>query len=417
MKKILVWSGVAILVLAAAAWWMLRPQTITLSDGTKLSLVKVTYGTRHVSPDTASGGRARRAMFEGTNDFLVAWIRQVHKPDQWPNYQLYAYDKAGKACVSSSGMTYGNTRQRGREVVGIRFDAFPRRDGKIIFKLQEWNRQTGQLKVKDAFIISNPAHGPFPEWLPDPLPDTQSDGDLDVTLTKLVAGVKTPWQRGNSGPDDPINKGVQVAFDVQQNGREATNWQPVQVETFDATGNRTLGYVNTSYQGGKPMTFYQYGLWPDEPAWRLRVEMSRTSGFTDDELWTVQNVPVESGTQQSLWNYNRNSRDNPPAFAETTLNGVHLKLFPVKQFTDQPPESAMQGGFRVETDRIPEGTQMTLVNATDDQGRSISSWRMGWGGNFEAFALRDMSGVKSLNLTIALHKSRFVEFTVKPAVE
>jgi len=77
----------------------------------------------------------------------------------------------------------------------------------------------------------------------------------------------------------------------------------------------------------------------------------------------------------------------------------------------------MQGGFRVETDRIPEGTQMTLVNATDDQGRSISSWRMGWGGNFEAFALRDMSGVKSLNLTIALHKSRFVEFTVKPAVE
>jgi hypothetical protein len=28
--------------------------------------------------------------------------------------------------------------------------------------------------------------------------------------------------------------------------------------------------------------------------------------------------------------------------------------------------------------------------------------------------LRELEGVKSINVTLALHKSRFVEFTVKP---
>ena len=41
---------------------------------------------------------------------------------------------------------------------------------------------------------------------------------------------------------------------------------------------------------------YQWGLWPDVSPWKLRVEMSQTSGFNDDELWTVTNVPVNPGS-------------------------------------------------------------------------------------------------------------------------
>ncbi|MGD0251501.1 MAG: hypothetical protein ABSC01_02260 [Verrucomicrobiota bacterium] len=417
MKTKILWrSVVSVLaagIVAGVGWWMLRPQTVALSDGTRLTLLKVTYGQRHKAPGSPSGTSQRGGTFQGTNDFLVVWIRQEHKGAQWPNYQLYAYDKAGSACVGFSGMTYANNnRQQGREIVGVRFDAFPRRDGKIILRLQEWNPQGGQQTVRDAFVISNPARGPFPTWLPDSLPNTQSDGDLDVTLNKLVLGVKTPWQRNNSAAD-AMNRGVQVAFDVQQSGHAATNWQPVQIETSDATGNRVSGSVNTVLQDGEPMTFYQWGLWPDEPAWKLRVEFSRTSGFNDDELWTVQDIPVESGKMQDFWSNNPRNRKNP-GFAETTLNGIHLKIFPVKQFTDQPPESAQQGAFQVQLDPVPEGLRMTVVKATDDQGRIVRSWRWSWGGNFNAFALRELEGVKSINVTLALHKSRFVEFTVKP---
>jgi len=161
------------------------------------------------------------------------------------------------------------------------------------------------------------------------------------------------------------------------------------------------------------MTFYQWGLWPDEPAWKLRVEFSRTSGFADDELWSVSDIPVESSRMQEFWNNNSRNR-NQPGVAETTLNGIHLKIFPVKRFTDQPPESSQQGAFQVQLDPVPEGMQMTVVKVTDDQGRAIGSWRWSWGGNYTAFALRELDGVKAISVTLALHKSRFVEFTAKP---
>ena len=415
--KILAGSGSLILVLAlvAAGWWWSRPQTVTLSSGAKLTLVKVTYGKQHRAPGSPSGVRSRGTMFQGTNDFLVAWVRQEHKTGQWPNYQLYAYDRAGTACVGYSGMTYANNRQSGYEMVGIRFDAFPRRDGKIILRLQEWNPQNGQQTIKKAFVISNPAHGPFPAWVPDPLPNTQSDGDLDVTLNKLVFGVNTPWRRSSSAEDDAMNRAVQVAFDVQQGGHPVTNWQPVQIETSDATGNHVNGYVNTSYQENEPMTFYQWGLWPDEPAWKLRVEFSRTSGFSDDELWTVPAIPVESSRMQDFWNNNSRNR-NQPGVAETTLNGIHLKIFPAKQFTDQQGGGmgGIEAGFVVETKPAPEGMRMTLVSVTDGQGHAIQPMNWGWGGTEYRFGLRELGDAKKLNLKIALHKSRFVEFLAKP---
>lgn len=416
--KIWVWTGVAILaagIVAGAVWWKLRPQTFTLSNGTKLKLVAVTYGKHHNFPGKRMPVRANRrgGPLDSTNDTLFVWIEQQHRGNQWPNYSLLVYDRAGTACAGNSMMTTRQLRP-GDEVVATRLDAFPRRAGKFYLRVQEWNPQNGRQTVKDGFVVANPARGQFPTWFPDPLPDTQSDGDLDVTLTKLVCGVQTPWRRNDAVPDDAMNKAVQVEFDVRQNGHTATNWQPVRIETSDATGNHANGYVNTTYQNGEPMIFYQWGLWPDEPAWKLRVEFSRSSGFTDDELWTVPNVPVENGKMQDFWNNNPRNR-NQPGVAETTLNGFHLKIFPVKYFTDQPPDSSQQGAFQVQVDPVPEGMQMTLAKVTDDLGRPVGNWRWSWGGNFNAYALRQLDGVKSINVTLALHKSRFLEFTVKPA--
>ena len=415
-KKILLWSVVSVLVLAIAAgvWWLLRPQTITLSDGSTLKLITVSYGKQHKIPNIKMlRGPRGGTVFRDTNDTLVLWIEQKQKGNDWPNYQFYAYDKAGTACASDWGRSSWQIN-RGAELVAVRFSAFPRRGGKIYLRIQEWNRQTGRQTVKNAFVISNPARGPFPTWFPDSLPDMQSDGDLDVTLNKLVFGVKAPWQRNNSAPDDAMNKGMQVAFDVQQNGHTVTNWQPVQIETSDATGNHANGYVNTTSQGGEPETLYQWGLWPDEPAWKVRVEMSRTSGFTDDELWTVQNIPVEDGKMQNFWNDDYGGNQSKPAFAETTLNGAHLKIFSVKHFTDQPQGSQMQGAVQIQLDKPLDGMRMTLLKVTDDQGHDIQSWNWGWGGNVYSFGFRELGSTKTVSFTIALHKSRFVEFMAKP---
>lgn len=419
--KTFLWSGVSILVagiLAGAVWWELRPQVITFDNGDKLTLLGVTYGKHHHFPGKTTPTTGRTRTFNSANNALVVWVRQQYDGNQWRNFQYFAYDKAGTACVRSSTMNYGNGRQ-GDQIVSVQFDAFPRRQGKFILRVQE-NSNNGQEISDQKFFIRNPAGGSFPAWTPDSLPATKDDDDVSVTLTKLVAGAALPNMRNNDDPDDAMNKGVQATFHVERNGKPATNWEPVSVQTSDATSNRVSGWVmNNQWNGNDDTVAYQYGLWPDEPAWKIRLEFSQQSNFADDELWSVPNLPLEPGRRQDFWNYNRRRNDTNSAFAEADLNGFHLKVFPVKQFTDAPPNSQPQGGFTIQaTPSLPEGMRLTLAKLTDDQTNDIGSWNYGTSGNGNSttyrYGLRDLSGAKNLNLTIALHKSRFVEFTVKP---
>ncbi len=413
IRRIILWGGISILVvgLAALVWWLMRPQEFTLAGGTRLSLVAVTYGRHHASPATKSQDRPHRVGFEGTNDFLVVWVRQQHNPNQWPAYQLFAEDLAGTACVGSSAVAGNVNRRRGDETVGFRFDAFPRRQRKFILRLQEWNPQSGRQTITNAFVISNPARRSFPAWYPDALPDTQTAGDLDVTLTKLAFGAKMPYQRNDLSPDDPMNQGVLAGLEIQKNGETAPNWRPVRVVTSDATGNHVSAAVNSFGQDEGRVLLYQFGLWPEEPAWKVQVELSRQTGFSENELWTAQNVPLQPGRMQDFMRYGHNRAN--PAFAETTLNGLHLKVYPAMQFTDRAGWFQAGGGFEIQADKTPEGTHVTLVKVTDDQGRVIPTVNWNLGGNLR-FGLGNLGNAQTLNLTFAVHQSRFIEFTVKP---
>jgi hypothetical protein len=270
------------------------------------------------------------------------------------------------------------------------------------------------------FIIRNPARGPFQSWTPDLLPNTQDDDDLSVTLTKLASGAAMPYQRDNDDADDAMNKGVQATFNVERNGKPVTDWEPVSVETSDATGNHVGGWIaGNNWNGNDDVAVYQYGLWPDEPAWKVRFEFSQKSDFADSELWSVHGIPVQAGRQQDFYNYNNRRNSTNAAFAETDLNGFHLKIFPAKQFSNMPPNSQPQGGLMIQaTPRLPDGMRLTIAKLTDDQTNDIGFWENSYSPNpnmtQDQCQLRDMGDATNLNLTIALHKSRFVEFTVKP---
>jgi hypothetical protein len=328
---------------------------------------------------------------------------------------------------------YANTgRRNGNDVVGIEFSAFPRRQGKFLVGVQE-NGNGGQEMSEQKFSISNPARGSFTKWTAELLPATKEDDDLSVTLTKLASGADIAINRNQDNPDDPVNKGVQAVFHVERNGKPVTNWEPVSAETSDATGNRVKvarigqngwqnGWGNNAWANDEDTFAYQYALWPDEPAWKIKLEFSQQSDFAANELWTVQNIPLQPSRQRDFAMNARNIQTNA-IVAETDLNGVHLKIFPAKQFTDVGQNSYQQGGLMIQTDSaLPEGLRMTLVKLTDDQTNDVGysengSMRSVTGGATVItyrYSLRDLSGVTNLNLTVALHKSRFVEFTAKP---
>jgi hypothetical protein len=425
--KILVWSVVLIFVLvivAAGVWWVWRPQVMMFDDGSKLTLIGVDYGKRHIAP-----GPAKRSFNTPTNT-LVLWIRQQHDPNQYANFQYYLYDKAGIACVGGGNGYYGGNRRGGSDVVGVQFNAFPRRAGKFYVRAEEFGNG-GQEMSDQKFIVSNPARGSFPSWSAQPLPDTEQDGDMSVTLKKLVAGAKMPYNQNTEDDDDALNKAVQATFNVQINGTNASMWQPVSFVTTDATGNRTDSTISPrqsqqlQVQGDDVLATYQYGLWPDEPAWKLRVEFSKQSGFDDSEQWSVSSIPLDPGRQMDFWNFGgrRRQSNTTNVFAEADVDGLHLKIYRASIFTDMPPNSQPQGGLSIEVDpSLPDGTRMTIVKLTDDQTNDINYWDAGWNGGGRRgggaaiyhYSLQDVNGASNLNLTIAVHKSHYLEFTAKP---
>jgi hypothetical protein len=427
MKKIILWSIVSVVIVGIAVdafLWLHKPQVVLLKDGTKLTLVGVTYGRHHVPPKIKLAGTRNRGggAFDTESNSVVAWIESESKktgPNQWPNYQLFIYDSAETACVSTWSRSGASEIKTGVYLQGFPLDAFPRWDRKIILRVGAGNNTGGGMQeAKGQFVISNPTRvQSFAKWTPEPVPDTQSDGDLNVTLTKFNNGVPGFNSGKGVSSKDPMNKAVFAAFHCEQKGVTVTNWQAMRIETSDVTGNHVQNnsWSTSRDENGDATMTYQYGLWPAESPWKLRVEMSRTSGFNDGEAWTVTNVPVQPGTWNDLMNPSfRGSRTNA-AVAETTLNGIHLKLFPAIQITGQNfGNGQRQGGIRVTTGlNLPDGYRLSIL-ATDEQGRELQGWGPNGGGGNYTEQIQNLRA-KALTVTVALHKSRFVEFTVKPA--
>jgi hypothetical protein len=427
--KILLWSVVSILIIGIAAgafWWLRRPQVITFSDESKVTLLAVEYGKRHAPPTvkasttpTTRAPARGRGSFTTTSNTLVLWVREESDTsgNQYHGFQYFIYDKAGTACVQSYGRNYSGGRQ-GNGVVAVQLDAFPRRQGKFVLRVQEQSN-SGQEMSDQKFVVSNPVRSSFAKWTAEPLPTTKDADDVSVTLTKLVVGADMSYQRNQDNADDAANKGVQAVFHVERNGKPVTNWQPVSVETTDATGNHVNGGINgNQWQDNDDTVTYQYGLWPDEPAWKIKFEFSQQSDFAANELWTVPNLPVQPGRQQDFYNFGGRRGQTNAIFAETDLNGFHLKLFPAKQFTDAGQNDWMQSGLVVQASPdVAAGYRMS-VKITDDQNNEIQHNDYGTMRNNNLttyrYRLQDIAGLTNLNVSIALHKSRFVEFTAKP---
>jgi hypothetical protein len=415
---------VAVLIIGLAAggycyWWMSRPQVITLRGGDKLTLIGVTVGRHHVAPKIKIGGRFVRgnvSLPQSTNDTLVVWVEAEHKPNQYPNYQLMIYDRENTACVGTYTSTQSQINNK-VNILGYMFNAYPRWDRSMIVRVVS-NGNGGRSAAKQQFVISNPKRVSVPKWAPEPLPDKQTDGDLAVTLTKLEYGAHQAFGGQFPGRNDPANKSVLAVFHAEQNGVGATNWEAVRIETSDATGNRAQNnsWSTSRDQNGDATMTYQWGLWPDQP-WKVNVEMSRTAGFSNDEMWSVTNLPVMPGSQSDLWNYGNGTRRTPPAFAETTLQGIHLKIYQAIQFTNVNYGNGQKpGGFRVQADKPLDGLQVTLASATDEGGRPIPFYGGGGGGgDSRQIQFQNLRNAKLVNITLALHKNRFFQFTVKPS--
>ena len=410
-----------------------QPQVITLNDGTKLTFLGLTTGTMQMAPGFETLPTANRLYTPDRP--AMAWIKvEQNRDHNWTGaLELLVSDKARTACVSLEKSTSSNVR-RGVDIQGFILHTFPRWDKEFLARPRLYR---GEISSEE-FVITNPAPVPMTNWTPETLPVTKSDGDIEVTLNQLIADAPLePYRRQKSiSQDDPQNKCVRIAFDLKQKGQSATNWYPWLVDVSDAVGNHVRtsmqyqdnelirqhtrpGYAlhygtNDEYKG----YYFMPGLWPDEPAWKVRLEFTRQSGFAADEIVTFTNLSVKLGTQQDhddQWEWDA-SKTNIVPVAEAMVNGVHMKMLPPLLYPPEimPGEKHLGVSIYADSDLTRQGMRLKVLQATDGQGHEIwSPFSPAWAGHFE-IDLPNPSDVKTLNLKLALHKSRYVEFTVKP---
>ncbi len=424
----------ALVVLAVLA--QPHGRSFTLSDGTVLTLEHVSFGKQHrfdgrrwwerwLSRSPASWQRRLRTAttppvamtrvmtHSTTNDTLVLWFRvrraSASASPVWSG--LRVMDENAQACGQSI-MRYSQVLSGIRQIEGIGFDAFPRRGRKIILRYYQQNPATDQEELKWEFPIANPARGPFAAWQPEPLPATQRDGPVEFTLTRLVAGVDIHnWARRAT---NPIKAGTLAAFRVSENGHAVTNWQVMNILSFDATGNVAGNQMHLGHQDkGEWVMALTGGLWPDEPVWKLRTEFSRDSDFLPEELWTVRGLRTKDILLGPHWIIPTN------ILSSTNLAGYTLELKQLHASGSGEANRVDPVWVNVRVDPAPAGHRLAVVKVTNEKGESIGRDLIGWGGwgiggGKYQFYLRDLGDAQTLDLTFAFHKSRFAEFTVKP---
>jgi len=154
-------------------------------------------------------------------------------------------------------------------------------------------------------------------------------------------------------------------------------------------------------------------LWPGEPAWNLRAEFLRLTGFRAEDLWDISfDLP------------------SPGAVSRVTNAGVHngvaLKLAIVASPHAEigPPFSSVRQGQQEETDNMYalglhfEGALadhwVNVLRMTDDRGGKVNL--TGGLSNFspqKRLFFKPEVGVRSVTLTMAVPADRVVEFVAQ----
>ncbi len=416
MKRVLP-ALILLLLLAGAAalfWPSERTsigRTATFSDGTTMTLHDVTYGTEHrylgggwrqrllslLPRALAAKFRSRQGVLTTARPSVTFWFerRGNGPPNGYPALVLCDADGFGVY----GGHWLMRTGTPTNRVEGWAFESWPRRGRTFTVRLYERGPQYPDAKLVGEFTVRNPKPGKYPVWTAPAPPVTARDGDLSATLFDLVAGVGRGSNMWKPAPNPTVSM-ARLGFRLERNGRPTTEWGVASVEASDATGNVITRLWGTSSGGDAEYVELQPHLWPAESAWKLRVGFSQRTNFAPAELWTLRGVPLSE------------TEPTNTVAAWTNLQGIAL------QYTGQARRSWLRGTHHFNFRVTPPGPdyRVTLVKAVDDQGRPAPVDGSYESPNEWAFALIVNTSATRLDLTVALHRTRYLEFLARPQV-
>jgi hypothetical protein len=207
---ILVSMGI-IAVLAVVAISNLRdasPRVVQLPNGMQVQVLGTAIGMATFTTEKSWHRQARKILparlqnwipsptsgsCSGGTNSLTVYVRVIDPTgaaitgQPWEQYGAQgddgsAYQREGGGCSMGGGSAP-------MEVHGLILRSYPRRQSR--FKLHLFDAKGAVLAKLD---VENPVRGPFPEWRPSPLPQTQSNGPVTLTLEGLQEAGSAPYR-------------------------------------------------------------------------------------------------------------------------------------------------------------------------------------------------------------------------------
>lgn len=176
----------------------------------------------------------------------------------------------------------------------------------------------------------------------------------------------------------PLESLIKVSFSTSMDSLE--RWSLFDADLRDASGNA----VETASRKLKPDSMrFDPVLWPDEPAWNLRLHLKRVRGFQPDELITFSNVFLPS---------------------LNASQGIECQLTEIRR---RPPTDPSRGR---------SGRQLDLVSLTSwPSGDVVRFLPSSWSQTHRVYHLESIQTSDThVDLVFALQDAKFVEFMVSP---
>ncbi|MDB6021564.1 MAG: hypothetical protein JWQ04_1421 [Pedosphaera sp.] len=438
MKKLIL-AAFTLILIGLAGWFALAKRgaqppraSVTLPDGTSLSLRAMTYGTNHVVGTPAARAVARLPtglqnivrFFLGQGAFpvltsttstpeLLVWLdRQTNGPVMTilNNDYYTAFFGDGSNFISGED-AYLNNFLTGSPTEMLHFRTFPRRDRIITLNIFHHDFKGG-TRLCASLPMANPEHKIYPKWQAEPLPVTKLVGDVEASLLGLETGHDNDrsHREGNAGVVYGTNRLDGRNYTVANlklrplvNTNET--WQATSVEVSDATGNSAHN-SGMGWSGEASEFTFSPSLWPGETAWKLKLEIKRTGGFRPEELFVFKSVPL-----------GELKRTNVIAWT-TNVGGITVTLQSIHRLPPQTNNwgsSSQSSNVKFTHSALPAGTQLDLLRVVWSTGKTNHSESWSSSGNERDYHFREIPpDAQTADFTFAIQQSRTVEFTVKP---
>ena len=406
---------------------------LTLPNGAQLVFAGTTYGTTNTPPSPEKYIGQHNIQFNEGETFetprLFVWFQWKETNAQlgrtMPTLIARLADQKGVERGVNSYPAFSD----GVPWSYAAFPVIPRRSQMLQCNFYSERADFDRsLKPVASISFTNPLYGHFSEWKPEALPTVRIAGDLEVRLENLEVQLQTTSTGVRQGKPFASKGGnLETFFDVSLKSARGTNeaWMVQSAELSDATGNVLRGFwlrpENThldrttqspSDGWARESKSFWATLWPEEAAWRLKLELKRSAGLAQEELVTFRNVPLlKSGATNSIW--------------MTNTAGPFQVI--IEEHTRWDPYAAKYYGlpkFRLQVPGAPDDLTANVVQVTTATGAEV---HIGWGTDLIpgkgktpserepfVFLLPVPTNATTVNVVCAVQKIRSVEFRVKP---